>query len=269
MPELPEVETVRRAMETYLIGRRVVQVKTSDKRLREPLPRRRLQALVDVRFLHAERRAKFLLLHLEDGQTLMIHLGMTGNLVFRQAAEKHDHVIFTLDSGPPLVYADPRRFGMVLVCTPAELAASSYLNRLGVEPLDDLFNVDYLWHHCRKRERPIKNMIMDGHIVVGVGNIYASEALFMAGIRPTIAAQRLGKIRLGRLVEAIKKVLQDSIEVGGTTISDYLGDGSGVRFQQSLAVYGRVGEGCLVCERPVQGVVLAGRSTFYCTGCQK
>ena len=178
-------------------------------------------------------------------------------------------MVFELDSGPALVYADPRRFGMVLVCTAAELKASPYLNRLGVEPLDDAFNAEFLWSRCKGRKRPIKNMIMDGHIVVGVGNIYASEALFKAGIRPTVPAKQLGKVRLERLVKAIKKVLQASIKAGGTTISDYLGDGSGGRFQQRLAVYGRTGEGCMVCERPVQSMVMAGRSTFYCTGCQK
>jgi len=269
MPELPEVETVRRAMAAHLIGRRIIRVQTSNKRLREPLPKPRLKALAGVSFTCAERRAKFLLLHLDDGQSLLVHLGMTGNLVFRQATEKHDHVIFELDGGLSLVYADPRRFGMVLVCSAAELAASPYLNRLGVEPLDDAFNLEFLWSHCKGRERPIKNMIMDSHVVVGVGNIYASEALFNAGIRPTVAAKRLSKVRLGRLVEAIKAVLRDAIQAGGTTISDYLGDGSGGRFQQSLAVYGRTGQGCLVCERPVQAMVMAGRSTFYCSGCQK
>ena len=269
MPELPEVETVRRAMERHLIGRRITCITTSDKRLREPLPKTRLHALKGDRFTAARRRAKFLLLDLDSGQILLVHLGMSGNLLLRPGGQKHDHVLFQLDDGPPLVYADARRFGLILVLTPEELESCPYLANLGVEPLTAAFDADYLKNCCRGRSRSIKSLIMDGHIVVGVGNIYASEALFRAGIRPTTAAGRIGKTRLVRLVHQIKNVLRAAIRRGGTTISDYQGSGSGGRFQQRLAVYGRAGENCLVCERPVESLILAGRSTFYCRRCQK
>jgi len=269
MPELPEVETVRHAMQRHLVGRQIVQVSTSDKRLREPLPHRRFKTLAGDRFTAARRRAKFLLLDLESGYTLLVHLGMSGNLLLRPGGEKHDHVIFTMSEGPPLVFSDPRRFGLVLLLKPTELETCPYLNRLGVEPLDAAFDAAYLQTHCRASKRPIKNLIMDGRIVVGVGNIYASEALFEAGIRPTKPGCRISRARLGRLVEQIKDTLQSSIRQGGTTISDYQGSGAGGRFQQQLAVYGRAGENCLVCETPIKNVILAGRSTFYCARCQK
>lgn len=269
MPELPEVETVRRAMERHLTDKRIVDVTTSGKRLREPVPRNRLRSLRDARFTAARRRAKYLLLDLDTSHTLLVHLGMSGNLLFREGGEKHDHAVFILDHGPPLVYADPRRFGMILALTPEERAACSYLNRLGVEPLDAAFDAAYLREHCRGRNRPIKTLIMDSRVVVGVGNIYASEALFRAGIRPTTPAGRLGGQRLERLVRQIKEVLRSAIRQGGTTISDYQGAGAGGRFQQHLSVYGRAGENCLVCDRPVENLVLAGRSTYYCRRCQK
>jgi formamidopyrimidine-DNA glycosylase len=269
MPELPEVETVCRAMARHLVGKRIVGVTTSNKRLREPLPRERLRNLAGSRFVAARRRAKFLLLDLDSGPTLLVHLGMSGNLLFRPGGEKHDHAIFELDDGPPLVYSDPRRFGMILILAPDELETNPYLDRLGVEPLDDSFDVDFLRGRCKDRSRPIKSLIMDGHIVVGVGNIYASEALFRAGIRPTTPAGRIGKQRIERLVTAIKEILSAAIRQGGTTVRTYKGTGTGGRFQQQLSVYGRGDENCLVCDRPIESLVLAGRSTFYCRRCQK
>ncbi len=269
MPELPEVETVRQAMQRHLVGRQIVRVATSAKRLRQPLPRKRLKALAGDCFTEARRRAKFLLLDLKSSHTLLVHLGMTGNLLFRPGGEKHDHVIFELQDSPPLVFSDPRRFGLVLVLKPPELETCSHLDRLGVEPLDPAFDADYLGSRCQGSTRPIKNLIMDGRMVVGVGNIYASEALFEAGIRPTTPAQKISRQRLALLVEKIKDILEAAIRQGGTTISDYRGSGTGGRFQQHLSVYGRTGENCLVCERPVQSLVLAGRNTFYCARCQK
>ena len=271
MPELPEVETVRRAMERHLIGRRITDVWTSGKRLREPQPRALLRSLVGQRFEEARRRAKYLLLGVDSGRVLLVHLGMTGNLVFRADRQKHDHLIIGLDSlsSPPLVFADARRFGMLLVLNRAELANSPYLRHLGVEPLSRDFDADYLHGCCRGRKRPIKNVLLDGRVVVGIGNIYASEALFGAGIRPTARAGRLSRARLETLTREIKNVLRRALRRGGTTISDYLGSGEGGRFQQELAVYGRADESCVVCERPVKSVVLAGRSSFYCPSCQK
>lgn len=269
MPELPEVETVRRAMQQHLVGCEIAAVTTSDKRLREPLPRKRLSALKGDRFTAAQRRAKYLLLTLASEKTLLIHLGMSGNLLLRPGGEKHDHVVFELTDGATLVFSDPRRFGLVLVLTAAELQTCPYLTRLGVEPLSPTFDADYLHACCGKSTRPIKNLIMDGNLVVGMGNIYASEALFKAGIRPTAAAGKISKPRLARLVDAIKQILRAAIRQGGTTISDYRGSGSGGLFQQRLAVYGRTGAPCQVCQKPVQSLTLAGRNTFFCTSCQK
>lgn len=269
MPELPEVETVRRAMAAHLLGRSVTGAWTSGLRLREPLSSAAVHSLVGDAFTAARRRAKFLLLALSSGRTLLVHLGMTGNLVLRAGARRrHDHVVLELDAGPPLVYADPRRFGLFQVLSPPQLAASRWLCGLGVEPLSDAFDAAYLRARCRGRSRPIKSLLLDGHIVVGVGNIYANEALFAARIRPTTPAGRLGPERAERLVHQLKAILRRAIRRGGTTISDYLGSGTGGRFQQELAVYGRVGEGCLVCDRPLHSVVLGGRSTFYCPSCQ-
>ncbi len=278
MPELPEVETVRSAMERHLLGACISEVWTSRKRLREPVPRARLDSLVGDRFTRATRRAKYLLLEVDSKRTLLVHLGMTGNLLFRNNHELHDHVVFGIEHSTlsqseltrsKLVFSDARRFGMVLVLEPDELEQCRYLQRIGPEPLSAAFDVDYMWSVCRARARPIKNVLLDGHVVAGIGNIYASEALFRAGIRPTIRASRLSKKRVAVLVEQIKAVLRQAIRQGGTTVSDYLGSGSGGRFQQQLAVYGRADENCTVCDAPVRNLVLAGRSSFYCPECQR
>ena len=268
MPELPEVETVRAAMAAHLVGRTVTGVWTSGLRLREPLSRARVRSLAGERFTGARRRAKFLLLELSSGRTLLVHLGMSGNLIFREGRRLHDHVVLTLDEGLPLVYADPRRFGLFQVLTPRQLERSRWLRQLGVEPLSDDFDAGYLRAAAKGRSLPIKSLLLDGRVVAGLGNIYACEALFGARIRPTTPAGRIGPRRAERLVEEIKTVLRRAVARGGTTISDYLGSGSGGRFQQELAVYGRAGEGCVVCDRPLRNRAIAGRSTFYCTRCQ-
>jgi formamidopyrimidine-DNA glycosylase len=265
-------------MQRHLLGASISAVWTSRKRLREPLPRARLASLVGDRFTRATRRAKYLLLDLDSKRTLLVHLGMTGNLLFRDNQVLHDHVVFSLDQSEPgqskltqskLVFSDPRRFGMVLVLEPDELEHCRYLQRIGPEPLSCDFDVDYMWSVCRARARPIKNLLLDGHVVAGIGNIYASEALFRAGIRPAVRASRLSKKRVAVLVEQIKAVLRQAIRQGGTTVSDYLGSGRGGRFQQQLAVYGRADENCTVCDAPVRSQVLAGRSSFYCPECQR
>jgi formamidopyrimidine-DNA glycosylase len=259
-------------MATHLVGHRVVEAWTDGLRLREPLVRSAVRSLVGERIEDARRRAKFLLFTLSSGRTLLVHLGMTGNLVFRAGdnakPSAHDHVLLGLDEGPPLVYSDPRRFGLFQVLSAAQLTRSKWLKNLGVEPLSAEFDADFLLAACQGRTRPIKNLLLDGHIVVGVGNIYASESLFGAGIRPTTPAGRISRPRMARLVAEIKHVLHRSIDRGGTTINDYLGSGDGGRFQRELAVYGRAGEGCIACDKPITNKVLSGRSTFYCTSCQ-
>jgi formamidopyrimidine-DNA glycosylase len=269
MPELPEVETVRRAMEAHVVGRRVEKVWCSNLRLREPLSRRRLAAVEGRQILSCERRAKYLLLHLEGARTLLVHLGMSGNLLVTEERRKHDHVIFYLDDGPPLVYHDPRRFGIVLSLTAKQLTACSWLQGLGVEPLSADFDIDLLAEACKGRQRPIKSLLLDGHVVVGVGNIYASETLFVAAIRPTTAAGRISRGRLARLVDAVRSTLQRAIDHGGTTIRDYAGAGTGGYFQRQLSVYGREGEPCDTCNSRIKSIVQSGRSTFYCPRCQR
>ncbi len=269
MPELPEVETVRRAMQEALPGRQIDRVETSNKRLREPLDRARLQGLCGERFVAARRRAKYLLLELDSGATLLVHLGMSGNLLLREPGQRHDHVVFYLDGERPLVFNDPRRFGMVLVLEEGEVDGCRYLSNLGPEPLTAAFHTRYLQRLCQSRKTPIKQLIMDGHIVVGVGNIYASEALFFAGIHPQTAAGDVSPQALGALVQSIKRVLRNAVRKGGTTISDYLGSGEGGRFQQRLAVYGRAGQPCRRCDSPLQSAVMGGRNTFFCTRCQQ
>jgi formamidopyrimidine-DNA glycosylase len=268
MPELPEVETVRRALEARLLGRRIVAVDCRRPVLRRPVPVARLEQLVGSTFVAARRRSKFLLLSLDPAATLLVHLGMTGNLLFGDGDGIHDHVRFGLDQGPPLVYRDPRRFGLMNVLLGDEEARCAELARLGPEPLTPTFNVDHLQAICRGRRRPIKSVLMDNGVVVGVGNIYASESLFRAGIRPTTPAGNISRGRLERLVSAVRAVLVAAIDAGGTTITDYQGAGEGGRFQHQLAVYGRRGQSCRVCDAPVHRLVLAGRSTFYCRRCQ-
>jgi formamidopyrimidine-DNA glycosylase len=269
MPELPEVETVCRTMQRALPGRTIERVTTSDKHLREPLARPRLRALKGERFIAVRRRAKYLLLDLESGTVLLMHLGMSGNLLLRQAGQKHDHVVFHLDAERPLVFNDPRRFGMVLVLEEGEEQDCRYLSKLGVEPLTAAFNSRFLQARCQGRKTPIKSLIMDSHVVVGVGNIYASEVLFRAGIHPLVAAGTIESARIKALVQAIKTVLRSAVRKGGTTISDYLGSGEGGRFQQRLTVYGRAGEPCQRCGTAIHSQVLAGRNSFYCAICQQ
>ena len=227
MPELPEVETVRNAMECHLLGRPITRVRVSAKRLREPLPRAALRSLLGDCFAAARRRAKFLLLDLQAGRTLLVHLGMSGNLLLRPWGTKHDHVGFEFADGGAVVFNDPRRFGLVRVLDAGEEHTCRYLQHLGPEPLSRAFNARYLHAQCQRRKSPIKNVIMDHRTVVGVGNIYASEALFRARIHPATPAAALDPPRLAVLAQEIKKVLRAAIDQGGTTISDYQGIGGG------------------------------------------
>ena len=269
MPELPEVETVRRAMQKTLPGKQIVGVSSSGKRLREPINYSRVHSLVGDKFTEITRRAKYLFLHLKSGTTILVHLGMSGNLLLREQEKKHDHVILRLDTERPLVYNDPRRFGMILILKQNEFDSCSYLNDLGVEPLTPKFNKRYLIRKCHARNTPIKNLIMDNRVVVGVGNIYSNESLFKAKIHPQVPAKNLSQAQIIILTRAIKNILRGAVEKGGTTINDYLGTGEGGRFQQKLSVYGRNKQSCRNCTETIQRVNMAGRSTFFCPFCQQ
>ena len=270
MPELPEVETTRRGIAPHLEGRQIQKVIVRDARLRWPVPRDLNKLLQGQAILEVERRAKYLLLKTPPG-TLIIHLGMSGSLRILPCDTphaKHDHVDIVLDNTMCLRLRDPRRFGAVLF-TRHDPNAHMLLHSLGPEPLSDAFNTDYLFAQSRKRKIAIKPFIMDSHIVVGVGNIYASEALFAAGIHPRRAAGKVSREKSELLVKSIKKVLKAAIKAGGTTLRDFTrSDGNPGYFRLSLKVYGHGGEPCPRCGKPLTQAVIAQRMTYYCTQCQ-
>ncbi len=269
MPELPEVETSRRGIEPFLVGERIDKVIVRETRLRWPVRADVKKQLTGHTVNSVTRRAKYLLVNTSNGSA-MIHLGMSGSVYIVDhdtPAGVHEHFDFELASGKTLRYRDPRRFGSLHWSKDPE--QHKLISSLGPEPLGDLFSGEYLWRRSRGRRVNIKQFIMNAGIVVGVGNIYASEALFLAGINPHRAAGRVALHRYAVLAEVIRSVLQKAIEAGGTTLRDfYGGDGEPGYFQQELAVYGRDDEPCRKCERPISVVVLGQRSTFYCKDCQ-
>lgn len=269
MPELPEVETSRRGISPYVVGERIDNVVIRERRLRWPVSKDVDRGLSGATILSVGRRAKYLLLNTSDG-TAIVHLGMSGSvfIIDRETpAGVHDHFDIEFASGKALRFRDPRRFGSLHWSNDA--ANHWLLRKLGPEPLSDDFSGDYLWHKSRGRRVSVKQFIMNAAIVVGVGNIYAAESLFLAGIHPRRAAGRIAKDRYVSLAAAIKGVLGKAIEAGGTTLRDfYGGDGEPGYFQQQLEVYGRDGGPCLRCKRPVSVIVLGQRSTFYCKNCQ-
>jgi formamidopyrimidine-DNA glycosylase len=270
MPELPEVETTRRGIEPHLLGQVVTDVIVRQPKLRWPIPANLKRSLKGAIISSVTRRGKYLLIGSDRG-ALIIHLGMSGSLRILPASDvplAHDH--FDLELGSHLLrLRDPRRFGAVLFSKDDPMQ-HTLLKTLGPEPLTDDFNADYLVTKSRGRQLAIKNLIMDSHVVVGVGNIYASESLFLAGIRPTVRAGKLSRPRIEKLVQSIKTVLEKAIGEGGTTLRDFASaDGQPGYFAQQLNVYGRTGEACLVCDAPIQQKVIGQRSTFYCPVCQK
>ncbi len=270
MPELPEVETSRRGIAPWVLNQQVRDVVVRDRRLRWPVPADIDQILPGQVIQSLTRRAKYLLFETDAG-TALLHLGMSGSLRIidvEEPAGKHDHVDIQFDSGKALRFRDPRRFGSLLwTDKPQE---HDLLRYLGPEPLSQDFGGDYLWQKARGRRVSIKPFIMNSAVVVGVGNIYASEALFLAGIHPQRRADRIATTRMHRLAEAIKSVLEKAIAAGGTTLRDFHGgDGAPGYFRQKLEVYGRAGEPCRSCERAIAVTVLGQRSTFYCKNCQR
>ena len=270
MPELPEVETTRRGLSPHLIGRRVLELVVRQPRLRWPVPPELAAGLRGQRIDGIERRAKYLLVHAGSGSALL-HLGMSGSLRVVPAATPvavHDHVDWRLDSGRVLRYTDPRRFGCQLWQPCGEV--HPLLAGLGPEPLSDAFDGDLLWTRSRGRRAAVKLLLMDQAIVVGVGNIYASEALFAAGIHPRRAAGSVSRARYARLADEAKRILAHAIRRGGTTLRDFISpDGLPGYFEQELFVYGRAGKPCRVCATPIRASVLGQRSTFHCPRCQR
>ena len=271
MPELPEVETTRRGIEPWLVGRRIESLRVREWRLRWRVPRSLPAKISGARIRSVGRRAKYLLIATDAG-TLIWHLGMSGSLRILDADSPplaHDHVDLVLDSGRCLRFNDPRRFGCLLFTT-GEPAQHRLLASLAVEPLSAEFTAEALWRRARGRRASVKAFIMDSRIVAGVGNIYASEALFRAGIRPGLAAGRVSRARMELLVAAIRDVLKEAIGVGGTTLRDYV-DASGMPgyFGRRLFVYERTGKPCRRCGTLIRQLTQGQRSTYWCRGCQR
>ena len=270
MPELPEVETTCRGIEPHLLAQTISSVKVRNRQLRWPVPATLDKKLRGEKIEKVSRRGKYILLQTAQGTTL-IHLGMSGSLRIVDASippEKHDHVDLIMTNGKCLRLRDPRRFGSVLWAGKNPMQ-HKLLKALGPEPLSDDFTGTYLYSKSRKRSQAVKTFIMDSHMVVGVGNIYASESLYRCGIHPKRAAGNIAILRYEKLVAAIKQVLGDAIGSGGTTLRDYVNDaGAPGYFAQQLNVYGRVDQPCYACEQPVRQITLAQRSTFFCPKCQ-
>jgi len=272
MPELPEVETTRRGLEPHVVGHTIADLVVRERRFRLPVPAGLKRRLVGKRVVHIRRRAKYLLVDFEGSSGhLLIHLGMSGSLFMTKAStppRKHDHIDLVLDNGMAIRFHDPRRFGLwIWVDAPAE--QHPLLSHLGPEPLLEHFSGDYLYAKSRKRRCAVKPFLMDGKIVVGVGNIYAAESLFAAKIRPGRAAGRVTRAEYGILAQHVVRILHAAIEQGGTTLQDFVSaDGEAGYFAQELWVYGREGQKCKLCDGILKGKVLGQRASCYCPTCQ-
>jgi formamidopyrimidine-DNA glycosylase len=280
MPELPEVETVRRGLEPVLTGRRLEAVVVHNRRLRRPIPDDFEARLAGRRIDGIGRRAKYLLIDMEGGDCLIAHLGMSGRFLIYPGGvpelTRHDHVVFETEGGAAVVYNDPRRFGQMDVIASEARDSHPLLARLGPEPLGNRFSAAVLAEKLVGRTGPIKTALMDQSVVAGIGNIYACEALFKAGISPIRKAGSIGPVRMARLVQAIRETLTEAIAAGGSTLRDHRRpDGELGYFQHSFAVYDRQGEACPGCDRDlartggIRRTVQAGRSTFSCSRRQR
>lgn len=270
MPELPEVETTVRALRPLLESRRIRRLEVRNAGLRWPVPRDLAQHLDGARVQRVARRAKYILVGTNRG-TLLVHLGMSGRFrVLRQpdAPKKHEHIDIVTGDGVILRYADPRRFGCFLWIE-GDPALHPLLRDLGPEPWDPACTAEYLHRLSRRRKTPVKSFLMDGGVIVGVGNIYANEALFAAGVRPGRAACRVTREEYGRLLAAVRRVLEAAILAGGTTLRDFAaGEDKPGYFRIELKVYGRGGQPCLVCGTTLREARIGGRSTVHCPVCQ-
>ncbi len=277
MPELPEVETIRRSLQEPLEGARLLSVQVRDRRLRRPIAVAALERLNGRQIADIGRRGKYLLLHLVGGGGLLIHLGMSGRVVLvprDTVLDLHDHVCWQFEGdgarcGVEMRFRDPRRFGLVLSRATGDLGEHPLLASLGPEPFDAAFSVDYLRERAARSRRPVKNMLMDASVVAGLGNIYVCEVLWAAGVNPKTQAGRISPARWARVREATIEVLAGAIDQGGTTLNDFR-DPSGEMgyFQVRLQAYGREAQPCLRCGSSIRRISQSGRSTFYCPGCQ-
>ncbi|MEM1205485.1 MAG: bifunctional DNA-formamidopyrimidine glycosylase/DNA-(apurinic or apyrimidinic site) lyase [Acidobacteriota bacterium] len=273
MPELPEVEVLRLSLVPLLTDDVIESVDVRFPQLREPLDRAALEDLAGRRMATPRRRAKYLLIDLEGGRTLAIHLGMSGQLTVVAGGtphERHEHLAFRLASGRRLRLVDPRRFGQALVIPTDGLDGDRHFAHLGVEPLSEDFHGGVLAEAARGRRGPVKTFLMDAGVVVGVGNIYASEALWRAKVHPKRSVARVSRRTWDRLADEVTATLGRAVEEGGTTLADFAdGEGNSGYFQVSLEAYGRAGEPCRRCNSAIRRIVQSGRSTYYCPGCQR
>lgn len=273
MPELPEVETVKRQLARALKGAAIASATLRRKDLRVPFPAGFAKAVAGQRIESIERRAKYLLFHLSGGRVLVAHLGMTGRFSLEAAHPRkfdaHDHAVFTLQDGRVLIYNDARRFGLMTLIERRALARHPLFEKLGPEPLGKDFDAAYLEQALSLRKGPVKTVLMDQALVVGVGNIYASEALFLCGIHPALSAAKAAS-KAPQLVSAIRAVLLAAIKSGGSSLRDFVHvSGEAGYFQHRFNVYGRAGKPCFSCHIPLRSIRQAGRSTFFCPSCQK
>lgn len=289
MPELPEVETVRRGLAPAMEGKRILRVETRRKDLRFPFPANFNQRIAGAKLKHMGRRAKYLVGELSTGEALIMHLGMTGRFTVSgpkpkrpdpkkpgkfhlQAGEgeKHDHVVFEMQGGAKVVFNDARRFGFMDLWPAGELETYPGFDGMGPEPMSNAFSGAYLEEAFEGKRAPVKAALLDQRVVAGMGNIYVSEALFRSGINPRKLAGAIGRDRLEKLAAEVRKVIDEAIEAGGSTISDFeTTTGELGYFQHRFQVYDRAGDPCVVCKKPIKRMVQSGRSTFYCASCQR
>ncbi|MFP7569311.1 bifunctional DNA-formamidopyrimidine glycosylase/DNA-(apurinic or apyrimidinic site) lyase [Marivita sp. S2033] len=283
MPELPEVETVRRGLAPAMEGAVISKAEVNRTDLRWPFPQNMAERLAGTRVLYLRRRSKYLLADLDSGETALIHLGMSGRMLVsgdplgqfvhdHPAAQKHDHVVLYMDNGARITFNDPRRFGAMDLFATKEGDSHPLLASLGPEPLGNQFDEDYLVNALARRNTPMKSALLDQKTIAGLGNIYVCEALFRARIHPTRPARRVSKERISRLVPLIRDVLSDAISAGGSSLRDFRqADGELGYFQHSFDVYGREGDPCRTpgCRSSIRRIVQSGRSTFYCPTCQR
>jgi formamidopyrimidine-DNA glycosylase len=278
MPELPEVETIRRGLTLALEGKRITDVDVRRRDLRIPLPDDFESSLAGRRVEALGRRGKYLVLALGDGHALIIHLGMSGRMLIEPASRRsnvaalHEHVVFTLEDGSRIRFTDPRRFGLMALAELDSIESHPFFLEMGPEPLSEAFNGEALYAAIKEKRTPIKAALLDQHVVAGLGNIYVCEALYRAGISPRRLAMNVGRARVEKLVEAIRAVLLEAIEAGGSTLKDYArADGELGYFQHRFAVYDRAGEPCpdCDCDIGVAHIVQSNRSTFYCAKRQR
>jgi len=276
MPELPEVETVRRGLEKRLLGQRVAYAEARRQTLRIPLPEDFAARMTGRRFERLERRGKYILAYLDNRTVLIVHLGMSGRFTLGDAGAlpdgPHDHVVFRMEDGTVATYNDPRRFGLMTLCSDTEVDEHRLLASMGVDPLGNMFNGPYLASRLKGRRSPIKTALLDQKTVAGLGNIYVCEALYGAGISPRRSAHTVQGGRAERLAAAIRKTLDSALQAGGSSLRDYVqANGELGYFQHQFSVYGREGEPCpnCDCEQTVKRIVQSGRSTFYCARRQR